>query len=156
MARDDNFPCLEVEATITTVLRWIAEKDTFSCTRGEFVSGGGECVDVTEATKDSQVLVARCMAEEGVVWCGVWVGGGWANVYKIGSCVECLGPECGWHGCLEKKSSDDIIGCANGAFGLAVLLRGVGAGEAVENAIGATEGIEIRVVKLFTIVALER
>jgi hypothetical protein len=71
MARDDNFPCLEIEAAITTVLRWIAEKDTFSCARGEFVFGGGECVDVTEATKDSQVLVARCMAEEGVVWCGV-------------------------------------------------------------------------------------
>jgi hypothetical protein len=57
---------------------------------------------------------------------------------------------------LEKKSADDIICCANGAFGLAVLLRSVGAGEAVEDAIGGTEGIEVGVVKLFTIVALER
>jgi hypothetical protein len=57
---------------------------------------------------------------------------------------------------LEKKSTDDIICCANGAFGLAVLLRSVGTGKAVENAMGGTEGSEIKVVKFFTIVALER
>jgi hypothetical protein len=57
---------------------------------------------------------------------------------------------------LEKKCANDIISGADGSFGLAVLLGSVGAGESVENAICFTEVCEIRVVKLFAIVALYR
>jgi hypothetical protein len=64
MTRDYNFACLEIEAVVSTMFTGIAKKDTFGGAGREFVFGGGERVDVAEAPKDSQVLVARRLAEE--------------------------------------------------------------------------------------------
>jgi hypothetical protein len=59
-----------------------------------------------------------------------------------------------WHGGLKKKGADNIVGGADHAFGLSVLLRGVGAGHAESDAVGKKERTRGGVVKLTPVVAL--
>lgn len=52
------------------------------------------------------------------------------SINKVGGDIECFGPKGGWHVCLEEKHTHDIVDGVNGTFGLAILWRGVWAGEA--------------------------
>jgi hypothetical protein len=69
--------------------------------------------------------------------------------------VESFSPQGGWHGRLKEKGPNNIIGGEYGAFGFTVLLRGVGTGVSVEDAMGGTKRIEFAVVKFFAVVTLD-
>jgi hypothetical protein len=53
----------------------------------------------------------------------------------MGGGVKCFGPECRWHGGLEKEGSENIIGGVYGTLGNTVLGRTVGAGKSEENTV---------------------
>jgi hypothetical protein len=60
VSRYDYFAGRKVETAITTMLRRVSKEDTFGGSRGKFVFGGGEGVDITEASENAEILVARC------------------------------------------------------------------------------------------------
>jgi hypothetical protein len=69
------------------------------------------------------------------------LGGGGTNVDEISGGMEHLSPEGSWQRCLEEEGTNDIIGGANGAFGLAILLGCIWTGESVDDAVGSAEGV---------------
>ena len=78
-----------------------------------------------------------------------------AAIQEVGSGLECIRPERGWHGSVEKRGAHTIIQCAENAVGTAVLLRCVGAGEAQHDPTRSQEGAKHLVVELTAIVGLE-
>ena len=69
--------------------------------------------------------------------------------------MECLNPVGGGKTCLKQERTHDVVDGTNGAFGLAILLGGVGAGHAESNTFGEEECASGGVIKLTTIVALD-
>jgi hypothetical protein len=69
--------------------------------------------------------------------------------------VESFSPQGGWHGRLKEKGPNNIIGGSNGTVGFTVLVRGIGIGVSVEDAMGGTKRIEFAVGKFCSVVTLD-
>lgn len=52
-------------------------------------------------------------------------GRGWSPVNDVGGGVECLNPKQGWEVRVDEKDTENVVGGADKALGLAVLWRGV-------------------------------
>ena len=79
---------------------------------------------------------------------------GWENILKISGSAQCFGPEIGWHGCLDKKCSNNIIDCVKRAFSFAILWGGVWTGEPKDNAVFEEKVSICKIIKFFTIITL--
>ena len=76
------------------MVRGVAKKDTPSGAWGELMGGYGCEVWITQAAKDSQMIISRLGAEQGEVWCSEVEGFGWGDVQQMGGGVESLCPIC--------------------------------------------------------------
>jgi hypothetical protein len=74
----------------------------------------------------------------------------------MGSGGEGVGPVRGGHRRLKKECADDVVGGAEDALSLSILLRGVGTRHAKRDTVSEEEGAGDRIVKLATIVTLDR
>ena len=82
-------------------------------------------------------------------------GSGRENVEEVACGCQGVRPIKEGNGCVEKKSAHHIGNGSDDSFGFAILLRGVGAGQAIGDPISIKESVEIFVVKFAAIVALE-
>jgi hypothetical protein len=79
----------------------------------------------------------------------------WAPVEKMRGSAQRFDPEaCRCRG-VEEQSTNTVVKRARDALGSAVLLAGVGAGEAHDRVMGGEEGAHGSVVKLLPIVSLK-
>ena len=87
----------------------------------------------------------------------MWRGCGCARaaIQEVGGGVECVRPECGWHGSVEKHGAHTIIQSVENALGTAVLLQCVRAGKAQHDPRRSQEGAERLVVELTATIRLK-
>jgi hypothetical protein len=57
---------------------------------------------------------------------------------------------------VEQQGTHSFIQCTQNALGLAILLAGIGAGEADDSTVGRQEGVHGGVIKLAAVVCLQR
>jgi hypothetical protein len=75
MARHNNTVSLRIKTLVTLGVRWVTQKDAHHRTRRELVGGRGSQVWITQAPKNSKVIIGRIMAQEELVECGIVAGG---------------------------------------------------------------------------------
>ena len=117
---------------------------------------GRHGVRKTLAAKHPEMRVVRLRAEEEEVWRGMAAGSARSAIEQVGSCVQRVRPERKWHTGMDKHGASAVVDGAQDPFGMSVLLGSVGAGEAQDNAACSEEGAKGSVVKLASIISLER
>ena len=70
------------------------------------------------------------------MWGVILDGGRWKDIEKVGCHMQGFHPKRRWKVGLEKKSSNDIIDGSKHSFGFTILLGGMRAREAENDAIG--------------------
>ena len=99
----------EVKAAIPFVIWGKAKKDTTHRTRGKFMGSSGGCVWIAEAAKDTEMLVRRRGAEEGLMRSGEMKGFGGKKIKEMSGHGKGFDPVGGRHGSLEKERANDIV-----------------------------------------------
>ena len=156
MPRNNDSDGREVKAAVSFMVSGVAQEDAQGGVRGEFVGGCGRQVGIAFATEDSKVTIRWGSPKEGMVRRGESEGLGWQNVNQDSRRGKSLDPIGGRHGGLKQQGANNIINRANNAFSFTVLGRGVRAGHAKMNALGEEERPSAGVIKLLSVVALNR
>lgn len=117
---------------------------------------GGSGIWKTQAPKDTKVRVVRLGAEKEKERCGMATRCAWSAVEQVNSGVQGVRPKREWQGGVQKHGAYAIVESAEDAFGSAILLGGVGAGEAEDNAMCGEERAKNGVVELTSVVRLKR
>ena len=132
----------------------VAKKDAQSGPRGEFVWCGGRKVGIARAAKDPKLMVGGKSTIESKMRSGHVEGLGGETIEEEGSSGEGVSPIRGRHRRLEEESANDIVGGAENAFSLAILLQGVWARHAHDDTLCKEESAGGGVIELTTIITL--
>ena len=146
----------DVEAFVAFVIGRVPKKRAQGGAGGKFVRGGGGEVGVTRAAESPEIMIGGLGAMKGKEGSAHVEGLGGEAVQQVGGCSKRISPIGRGHGSLEQQGANDIVGGADSAFSLAVLLGGIGAGHAKGDPFGKKESTRSGVVKLPPIVTLDR
>ena len=124
VARRENAMRLWIIAAASLGIVRVAEKNAAI---GEPICGGKWrwCLGSSGSQKRADVRSPVLdQTGAGTVWRGC--GCARAAIQEVGGGVECVRPERGWHGSVEKHGAHTIIQGVENALGTAILLRCVG------------------------------
>jgi hypothetical protein len=101
------------------------------------------------------MIVGGRRREESFVRSGVRDRFSWAQVDEMSGNVHGLSPKPRRHRGLNQKGTNDVVSSPNGALGLAILGRGIGAGKSEESTMREKKSTIQLVIKFPTVVTLD-
>ena len=146
MRCDAELHCIKEEYSVATLLLILVTHEESLCSARTMIFKLGWEQSITDGPKDLEMTDRRFSAVKGCIWgIGItfWVGI-WYSVHDIHCSFASLLPV--WFGQIGgDKQGNGSCGCGTpGAFDNGVLVRGIGTGECVGDAVGVAQSVEGR------------